>query len=252
MKLEIHQAQMQSNIIKNYFFLLLLLCYFKATGSGGDIQMKGNTIVFDSSAIDVREPADEKQKELLNNPNYIYDRIGPAPKTLWQRFKEWMARKINELFNSKGGEIGLAILKYALIITAIVLIVFLLLKNNIRSLFYGKSASIAIDFKELEEDIHKIDFNGLIATALLERDFRRAIRLHFLKLLKELTDKNLITWRTDKTNNDYFIELSNTKYSSNFKELAFLYEYIWYGNFQLDEADFLATIEKFKLFQTNV
>ena len=40
------------------------------------------------------------------------------------------------------------------------LIILLLLKNNVRALFYGKSAAVPIDFKEFEEDINKI-FNAI-------------------------------------------------------------------------------------------
>ena len=242
---------MQNNIIKIYLsfiFFLFGLFHSLTIYSACDSLKTTKTVASDSSRIEIREPAAEKQKELLNNPEYKYDRVGPAPKTPWQRFKEWLSRKIQELFSSKGGEISLTILKYALIIAAIVLIVFLLLKNNIRSLFYGKSARVAIDFKEFEEDIHTINFDELIAIALSEKDFRRAVRLHFLKLLKELTTKNLIAWKIDKTNKDYHIDLLNTQCSSSFKELAFLYEYIWYGDFQLDVDNFRITIEKFKSF----
>jgi hypothetical protein len=206
------------------------------------------TVIYDSSSVKVREPDNVKQRELLADPDYKYNRKEPAPATLWQRFKEWLSRKISELLSTKGGEVGLTILQYALVVAVIVLIVFLLLKNNIRSIFYGKSANIAIDFKEFDEDIHSINFNELINMALSQKDFRRAVRLHFLKLLKELTDRNLISWKTDKTNNDYFIELSNTSYSAHFKELALLYEYIWYGDFQLKEEEFKVTIERFNAF----
>lgn len=209
-----------------------------------------NTIIFDTAKVEVREPDAKKQKELLNNADYKYDHIGPAPKTPWERFKDWFWRKTDELFSSKGGSLAFRILEYLLIVAAIVLIILLLLKNNIRALFYGKSAAIAIDFKEFEEDIHKINFNELISVALSEKDFRRAVRLHFLKLLKELTDKNLITWKIDKTNNDYSIELSNSKYNKHFEELAISYEYIWYGNFQLDETNFKTIIEKFNHFDS--
>jgi hypothetical protein len=254
---------MWSRIIKMHYFvrfyqirtfygtIILLLCELLCGLNGyslNDSKKLKNTIIFDSAKIEIREPPDYIQKELLNNSDYKYDHIGPAPKTLWERFKEWFWRKAGDIFNSKGGSIGFRILEYVLILTAIVLIIGLLLKNNLRALFYGKSASISIDFNEFEEDIHKINFNELITFALSEKDFRRAVRLHFLKLLKELSDKNLIIWKIDKTNNDYSIELSNTKYNNYFNELAISYEYIWYGNFQLDEQNFKTTIEKFKLF----
>ncbi|OFY86916.1 MAG: hypothetical protein A3F72_00750 [Bacteroidetes bacterium RIFCSPLOWO2_12_FULL_35_15] len=206
-------------------------------------------ISYDSSKVEIRSVPLQQQNDLLHNADYKYDRVGPEPKTLWERIKEWFWRKVFELFDSKGGALGLQIFEYLLIIAAIVLIILLLLKNNIRALFYGKSASVPIDFKEFEEDIHKINFNELIEEALSKKDFRRAVRLHFLKLLKELSDKNLIAWKIDKTNNDYSIELSNSKYSEHFKDLAILYEYIWYGDFQLDESNFITTISKFKDFK---
>lgn len=238
----------QMRLFYSTFLLLCSLLYGKNAYCSGDSVLVKNKIVFDSAIVEVREPAAKQQQELLNNRDYKYDRIGPAPKTFWERIKDWFWQKIDELFSSKGGSIGFRIFEYLLIATAIVLIILLLLKNNVRALFYGKSATIPIDFKEFEDDIHKINFNELITAALSEKDFRRAVRLHFLKLLKELTDKNLITWKIDKTNNDYSIELSNSKYNKHFKELAFSYEYIWYGNFQLDETNFNSTIEKFKMF----
>nr|MDQ3048623.1 DUF4129 domain-containing protein [Bacteroidota bacterium] len=148
----------------------------------------------------------------------------------------------------KQGSLSIDVLYYLLLGAAIVTIIVLLLKNNIRSLFYGKSAKVAIDFKEFEEDIHAISFDKLIAEAIAKKDFRKAVRLHFLKLLKDLTDKDLIKWQIDKTNNDYSMELANSQYHSQFRELALLYEYVWYGDFHLNEDSFSSTVSKFKKF----
>lgn len=208
-------------------------------------------LTYDTSKVQVRQPNPEEQEKLLDNSDYKYDRVGPAPKTWWDRFKEWLWRMIEELFSTDGGQIGLSILQYVLIGAVIVIIILLVLKNDIRAVFYGKSSSVSIDFKEFNEDIHKINFDELIADAISKNDYRKAVRLHFLKLLKDLTDKNLITWQIDKTNNDYSMELSNSKFSSQFKELALMYEYIWYGDFQLDEHNFKSSINKFKEFKIN-
>jgi hypothetical protein len=213
------------------------------------IKKNDSVIKNDSSHIDIKVPPSAELQKMLSDEDYIYDRVGPAPKTPWERFKEWFWRMVDDLFDSNGGKIGLGILKYLLIVAAIVLIIFLLIKNDIRALFYGKSASIAIDFKEFEEDIHSINFQELIAKAIQNKDYRKAIRLHFLKLLKELTDKNLIKWQIDKTNNDYTIELAKSKYSNQFNELALLYEYIWYGDFELNEESFKSTVSKFNAFK---
>jgi hypothetical protein len=241
-----------SNIKKIYCSIALSLCsllYSQSSYCINDSSKIKNVLVYDSSKVDIRTPDQKIQKKLLENDDYKYDRVGPAPKSWWDRFVEWFWRMIGKLFSSKGGQIGFGIFQYVLIIAVLVIIILLVLKNNIRALFYGKSASVQIDFKEFEEDIHKINFDDLIEDAISKKDFRKAVRLHFLKLLKELTDNNLIKWQIDKTNNDYSIELINSKYNSKFKELALLYEYIWYGDFQLDETNFISTINKFKEFK---
>ena len=125
------------------------------------IKKNDSVIKNDSSHIDIKVPPSAELQKMLSDEDYIYDRVGPAPKTPWERFKEWFWRMVDDLFDSNGGKIGLGILKYLLIVAAIVLIIFLLIKNDIRALFYGKSASIAIDFKEFEEDIHSINFQEL-------------------------------------------------------------------------------------------
>ncbi len=242
---------MLSRTIKFYYFIVLLLCSLYSTNaySKKDSAKTSISIPMDSSKITVRKPSEEEQKTILENKDYKYDRIGPAPKSLWDRFWEWFWRQVDKIFKTKGGEVGWHIFEYLLIAAAIVLIVLLILKNDVRALFYGKSASVPIDFKEFEEDIHKIDFDKLIEDALSKKDFRKAVRLHFLKLLKELTDHNLIKWQLDKTNNDYSMELANSRYNSTFKELSLMYEYIWYGDFHLDETNFISTIAKFKEFK---
>jgi len=258
---------MCSNTIKYFIFTFLFLCSFSI--SSGEVKdepsatsvaktVSSKKIIIDSSTILVRKLDEAKQQELLKDDIYKYDRKGPAPKTWWDRFWEWFWRMIGDLFNesenNKSNDVlwGLSygkLLIYILTIAVTILLIYLIVKNDIRALFYGKSASVKIDFTELEDDIHKINFDELIATALAKKDFRKAIRLHFLKLLKELTDNNLINWKIDKTNNDYQIELANSKYSSKFKELAVTYEYVWYGDFHLDEPNFKSTVSKFQSFK---
>jgi hypothetical protein len=225
-----------------FIFFFSLAIFSPAQGAPAE-----DNVLFDSSRIVPRTPDPVTQQKLVEDPSYRYDRVGPATKSMWDRFREWLFRKLGELFS--GGGASILVIEIILITGAIVLIIFLLLKNNFRGLFAGKSAPVSIDFSEFEEDIHRIDFNDLINKALENRDYRKAVRLHFLKLLKEMTDKGLITWQIDKTNNDYSIELVKSKHYEPFRELSFLYEHIWYGDFKPDELQFRETISKFKSFR---
>lgn len=240
------------SVLVSFFITLCFVLQSNISFCANDSIKTKFLLVNDSSKVQVRQMNPDEQKKLLDNSDYKYDRVGPAPKTWWDRFKEWFWKNVEEIFSSKQGQIGLSVFQYVLIAVVIVIIVLLVLKNDIRSVFYGKSASVIIDFKEFDEDIYKINFDELIAEALSKGDYRKAVRLHFLKLLKELTDNNLITWQIDKTNNDYSIELAKSKYSNEFKELVLMYEYVWYGDFQLDESNFKSTILKFKEFKVSV
>ena len=238
---------------KRIQFLIVILFFALLKNSPSyalnDSTKTENIIATDTSKIHVRQLNTIEQEKLLEDSDYQYDRIGPEPKTWWDRLKEWFWRGVGKMFSTDEGQIGLTIFQYILIAAVIVIVILLALKNDIRAVFYGKSASVVINFKEFEEDIHKINFDEMIADAIIRKDYRKAVRLHFLKLLKELTDNNLITWQIDKTNNDYSIELSSSQLKKQFQELASMYEYVWYGDFQLNETTFKSTISKFKDFK---
>jgi len=68
----------------------------------------------------------------------------------------------------------------------------------------------------------------------------------YLKLLKNLSEKEVITWEIEKTNLDYRKEVSKTSLSKDFQRLTFLYEYIWYGDFEIKEGKFNDTKKMFQ------
>jgi hypothetical protein len=233
--------------IFSFFCLLLISNAYPANDTSSTQQ----AVHYDSAILTVRKIPSEELNKLLSDPDYGYNEVSKPNKTIFSRFLEWLSRKLGNELSSDGGEISITVLEYLFIAAAIGLIIFLLLQNNIRSIFYGKSATTTLDFKESIEDINEINFDQRIADEVMKKDFRRAIRLHFLKVIKELSDQKLISWQLDKTNSDYSRELKNTRYSPQFEELIRLYEYIWYGDFKLDETTFLVVVQKFNRFTIN-
>lgn len=238
---------MRSSSIKYFYSLFLFLLCFYGHSAMAAPEKKVRP---DSSAVTLRTLPATKKQALDEDSDYRYDRIPPQPKSLMERFFEWLRSLFSKAEKSKGGEFSMQAVQYVLIAVAIAAIVLLILKNNVRGLFRGTSAPIPIAFSEAEENIHEANFDALIAEAEARRDFRKAVRMHFLKLLKQLSDKGLISWQIGKTNSDYTIELSKTSYRQQFAELAYLYEYIWYGDFNVTETGYSSLISKFKSFKT--
>lgn len=91
---------------------------------------------------------------------------------------------------------------------------------------------------EIEKNIHLVDFKELIHKYEMQNNTRQSIRLYYLWLLKTLSDKNIIQWSVQKTNSDYFREIKDLTLKQEFAKLSYLYNYIWYGEFQIQELDY--------------
>jgi len=228
--------------IKNIFFVSILFFFLPLKGIQGN-----NTALVDSSRITVRTPPVEKQAELFSDDDFQYDKKGTPPSNWWERFRQWVGDLLDEAFSTKTGSAVILILKWILIAAALGLIIWLILKNDVRALFYRGSKSSDIDFVEMTEDINKIDFDKLIEEEIINKNFRRAVRLHFLKSLKILSDNELIVWKPDKTNYDFYTELKEPV-QTDFRRISILYDYIWYGNFPIDENEFDNAKSKFSKF----
>jgi hypothetical protein len=90
------------------------------------------------------------------------------------------------------------------------------------------------------DNIFAMDFDARINQALSEFNYRLATRLLFLRVLRKMSEKNIIQYSIDKTNMDYMFELGNTAYFKDFAQASRTYEYVWYGNFDVQQNQFSA------------
>ena len=61
-----------------------------------------------------------------------------------------------------------------------------------------------------------------------------------------MAQNHYIEWDIEKTNSDYLYELQNPVYKEDFTYLSYLYNYIWYGEFEIDETTFNKAENRFK------
>lgn len=110
--------------------------------------------------------------------------------------------------------------------------------------FAKRQKKIDREYEEtgISEDIFSIDYQVQINKAIREEDYRVAVRLMFLRLLKTLSNRNLIQYRPGKTNFEYLAQLSPTNYYNDFFRITRNYEYAWYGKFDVSREAF-KTIE---------
>lgn len=137
-------------------------------------------------------------------------------------------------------------LTWFIIIGGFIAVVIWYLAVNDAGIFRSRSKSIDPENEsgEMPENIFEISYEKEIDKAVAKEDYRLAVRLLFLRLLKNCDDKNIIQYKQERTNLDYLLQLYNTSYYNHFFRLTRDYEYTWYGQFELDK-------EKFDLVKTD-
>ena len=89
-----------------------------------------------------------------------------------------------------------------------------------------------------EELLKRDDLNGLLKKAIDSEEYRIAVRFYYLLILKKLTELALIDWQQEKTNEDYIKELKESSIQSRFSDSTRIYDFVWYGNFTINQTDF--------------
>jgi len=163
----------------------------------------------------------------------------------WQRFKLWLAKKIAQFFQIETPQGSMKIVELLLKIIGILLIIFVIYKivmaymNKDGNWIFGrKSDKLNINTIAIEDNIHHENFETLIKEATQKKDYRLAIRYYYLFALKHLSEKNMIAWDHEKTNYDYYQEIENTTLKNRFQYISYIYNYCWYGEFDIDINEF--------------
>ncbi|HVE61934.1 MAG TPA: hypothetical protein VNA26_08945 [Chitinophagaceae bacterium] len=142
-------------------------------------------------------------------------------------------------------------LMWSLIIGSfIAVLVWFLVSSNVK--LFRKKAVIVDKSKNEDvtsENIFSINYDEEMHKAISTANYRSAIRLMYLQLLKNLSERQIIHYKQEKTNNDYVMQLYNTRYYKTFFQLTRNFEYAWYGQFQIKQEAFKIIESEFASFK---
>lgn len=259
-------------------FCLVVFCCFKSTAQDT------NYVYRDSSLLNVNvddtaatqdtsdEDNDEYEADTVLKNNQLF--IEPDSVSVLKRSKSFAyAKNLDSLLNAyqlslrkqeQPDEKKLSWLEailfssvtvYFFWLLAISFIAFILFKLFFTQGFfqrpYAKTNVTALP----DEALHSLadtDYGKLIAQAVGSGDYRMAVRYHYLQTLQKLAAKGVIEFTPDKTNHQYVMELLGKPYKNAFALLTLHYEYVWYGEFEIDATIFEMVQTKFKQFNIGV
>ncbi|MCC6727167.1 MAG: DUF4129 domain-containing protein [Saprospiraceae bacterium] len=134
--------------------------------------------------------------------------------------------------------------KVLAIVLAIAFLVFLIVKLGVGQDMFGpknsklKPAVSEAELEKIEENLHEAELDDPIRRAIAAGNYPLAVRLYYLAMLKELSVRNHIRWKRDKTNGAYLRELAGSPLFSTVQEVTLAFERVWYGKVELTPSDF--------------
>lgn len=162
--------------------------------------------------------------------------------------KEEAGKSSNDTSSFFEGGNASGLMKFLIILLAVVVVALLLRSllglNKPKNKKVGKMR--AIDLEQIEENIHEANLEDFIRQAVEQQNFALAIRLYYLAILKELSLKNTIVWKKDKTNKDYLREMRSSAMFGAFRDLTAVFERVWYGESPIHIREFQQLEPKFR------
>ena len=256
---------------KTFFFILLVfsLSLVKAqddgymedslftTGHYHNMLRADSVLVNNPVSENVIYPKEFKQNVPSRYKGNEFDYSVSKPReSFWQK----LLRKVDRFFRTIFGETifaksskftGAVIRLFAIILVGFLLyfIIKYILGKDGSFIFGKKNKKLNLNVEELHENIHEINFPESIAKFEHAGDYRSAVRYQFLSVLKKLSDKKLINWNPEKTNKDYVAELKVPHLKSEFSDLSYIFEYVWYGEFNIDEQSYQKFKNQYQVFK---
>jgi hypothetical protein len=130
-------------------------------------------------------------------------------------------------------------------------VLMLILKGNFIFGFKPKNAKVDEIISETTaiesaEQLKTIGYEDQIQRAEEQGNYRLATRLYYLWTLKKLIDDDLIQFHIKKTNRDYCQELIGKTVYQNFDQCTQYYNYVWFGEFKIDDSTYTKIKTEFK------
>ena len=234
-------------------YLLVSFLFFIPVISNAQA-VKPKTIVkelrIDSAKITPSKFDKDSISSYKEQKEFQYDEIGQQQLSWWDKFWMWFWNLIGSLIQ---GATSNLISRYIFIGLGIALILYIVIKTiGAENIFRKKSKETILPYDVITENIHEIDYEQELQRLVAERKFRLAVRLLYLRALKKLSDAEIINWQPDKTNYNYLMEIDKPELRNDFSRLTLQFDYIWYGDFPIDEVKFEPINQSFNQFNNQI
>lgn len=236
-------------------FILSVCCCVPAIAQGPDTAVyqqqqpdnpdgiEGNTLPYNTN-----HPSDATWDQLTTGKDFDYkDKVefAPPPEKNSAEVPGWlkMVASILRFFTTTAGHV----LLWSLLILIVGYIIYRIVSGEGKRLFSRSDKNRNTDTGTASADDYLLTDNWetKLQQALDNNDHRLAIRNSYMLILQLLQHQNQIRYRQDKTNMEYYRELTDPDTRQSFRQMMQQYEYTWYGNYLPAQQAFEAYLRTF-------
>lgn len=236
------------------------------------VSPKNDAIIEPVPADNILDEEEYEETEAVDTTLYQYDISLPYDTVKqWKNLPEYAYtkyidsllknRKKKELKSTYSGPgilsriLGSGIVQLLFWMVVIVFVLFIIYRLFLADgVFQRRSTAAKNAAAEVEEEEigHDTDFEALIRVALQNGKYRLAVRYQYLRTLHALAAKKFVELAPDKTNFQYVREITNPGHQNEFAALTLHYEYVWYGEFDIEKSIYQKIENNFTSFNKKI
>ena len=182
----------------------------------------------------------DKEFAYANDPEYWVKAKKVQKKAFWDYLFEFFASDV------------VRVIFYVLIGALILFVLYRIIVVNDLFIFNSSRKKTFRGEDSIASELDPINIDNHLKEAIDQKRFNVAIRFLYLKTLYLLNDKKHIEFHPEATNNEYLHQMSSHKRVTEFRFLTKVYEYVWYGKFDINEQQFSVVHNNFKNFQAAI
>jgi hypothetical protein len=218
-----------------------------ASSISAETDSSKNDIVIPQEATIMRSVPDSTVNSLKRDKSFEYANddayLAKEPENQKKGFFDFLFR----LLTSRGA----VMIIYILMASVLLFALYKIIVDNKLYLFYSKPKRLEA-VENIEENISSENIDEKIKEAIQAKNYRLAIRYMHLKALQNLDQKNFIRFHAQGTNLEYASQLKSTPFANDFQYLTNIYEYVWFGGFELTEQQAVIVQQNFNQFYTSI
>ncbi|MDF2517199.1 MAG: hypothetical protein K0R59_2495 [Sphingobacterium sp.] len=190
-----------------------------------------------------------EQDDFVYSEN-IKDKISLLQRIL-SRISEWLGDIMPDNRYKFNKEFGYVFAFLALI--ALAFILYKVLYNKNQYFIKHEREEDALDtLAYVERNLMNSDLKKYIKDAIEQKNYALGIRYLQLLNIQKLAQAGHIQWKHSKTNAEFANEIQNNALRGGFEECTRIFDYVWFGQFELNTSDFSQYEQLFNQYQNQI